>query len=369
MPESTIRRRGDKWVAVVELPRDPVTHKRRQRWITADTRKEARKRRTELLAEIDKGGLTQRADMSLNDYLARWLEDVRHRVEATSWDIYARTVRLHIAPILGDTSLEKVTALMVQDLIRQQRERGASESTIAQAYTVLTMALRQAVRWQLISRNPCEFITPPRVVSAEPKAWNAEQIQLVRERMADEPIFPLVNLDLLTTMRRGELLGLRWEDVDFEQRVIRVRSNLRQRDNVGAEMARPKTAASVRDIPMRRPVVDLMQRVKREQNERRLALGPSWHDLGFCFDSGDGQPRSPSQTTKEFGRMLVRLDLPVIRFHDLRHTAITDLLRNGLTLSEVGRISGHSTVFMVAHYQHIATDELRERLDRIDEVG
>lgn len=230
---------------------------------------------------------------------------------------------------------------------------------------MLHRALEQAVKWQLISRNVSNLADAPHETSPEMTTWSLDQSKTFLRVAQDDDLAALWLLTLHTGMRRGELLALRWEDIDFEPRTLAVRRTL-TRSLDGLTFGEPKSTAGRRQLAVPTVCLDALRLHRVRQNERRLALGPAWQDSDLVFDRGDGRVLHPNVVVRRFLRLASGADLPRIRFHDLRHTAATLMLANGEHPKIVQERLGHSDISMTLNrYSHVTMDMQREAADRL----
>lgn len=365
-----IRKRGNGYAVIVDLPRDPVTGKRRQKWQTAPTKREAERLLTKTLHQIEGGGFIEPSKTPLATYLEQWLEAIEPTIRPASHDRYTRIVRRQIVPSLGAVELGKLSSLQVQDwyavlLAGTNGQASLSPSTVALYHGVLHKALDQAVKWQLVNRNVCDAVDAPRPKPPEMRTWSADESRAFLAGTVDHDLAALWHLALYTGMRRGELLALRWQDVDLERGQLAIRRTL-TRGADGLVFGEPKTKAGRRSIAIPAPIVAILKTHRARQAERRLQIGPAWHDDGLVFDRGDGTVLHPNVVTHSFPRLARRLGLPGIRFHDLRHTAATLMLANGEHPKIVQERLGHADISMtLGRYSHVTQDMQRDAADRL----
>lgn len=357
------RTEGGPWWVVVDIPPDPATGKRRQRWLKARTKKLAYAAARGLLTTIDRGEWVEESHQTLADYLAVWM-DSKHDWRDSTRRNRQTIARKHVAPTIGRLRLSRITPLEVQRWLDGLRASGLSDGRLREIRGLLSAALSQAVRWQLIARNPCDAVDQPRYRPPERPVWDDATARAWLAETADTDDGPLWALAAYTGMRRGELLGLHWEDVDLGRRVARVRYTLSQTAG-GYVLAPPKTGRE-RDVPLRRPAIEALREQRRRQNARRLRLGAAWSDTGLVFDRGDGEKINADVASNRWIRSVRRRGYPEIRFHDLRHTAASLMRAAGMPELEIQIILGHTTFDMTRRYLHVSVEQLRESIDRMD---
>jgi integrase len=363
--------RGVSWQIVVELPPDPMTGKRRQKFLTAPTKRGVEDLATELLASMSSGtfGEADAKKLTVGEYLTRWLASIEANVRPSSLRRYTEVVQKHITPIIGRVRLAKLTPLQVQNLYADRLTNGKlSPTTVALVHNVLHRALKQAVRWGLLTRNVTEAVEPPRETTPEYITWNEHQVAAFLAVTDQDEWAALWRLALLTGMRRGEILGLKWEDVDFARGVLAVKRTLSRGKDGTFVFGTPKTASGRRSIALPRSAVDSLRKHRVKQLEHKMKLGSSYHDQDLVFADALGDSIHPNTLDHRFKRLAVKAGLPEIRFHDLRHTSATLMLANGTHPKIVQERLGHSDVSMTLNrYSHVAMDMQREAADQLDE--
>ena len=355
---------GVRWQAIVDAPRDD-DGRRKQIKKTFRTKREADQWERETRAKIDQGDFIVPTKTSTAEYLNLWLTTITPSVRASSHRRFREIIERHAIPMLGGIPLSKLLPAHIQGFEAQLLSSGLSASTVVLSHNVVHRAFEQAVRWRLIVRNPCDGVEPPRSTTPEMKTWNSEQARAFVTGAAGHPLEALWFLALTTGMRRGELLALRWEDVDFERGTLSVRRTLTRGEN-GFVFGEPKTKAGTRAVALPISCVKILREHRRRQLETRMHLGPAWVDTDLIFERGNGELLHPNVAVRQFRRLTESLGLPVIRFHDLRHTAATLMLGDGVHPKIVQERLGHSDISMTLNrYSHVTMDMQREAADRI----
>lgn len=352
--EGSIRQRADgRYEARVSLPDG------RRKSFFGKTRGEVAKKMTEATAQRDKGIYTPADDrQTLANFLMQWLETQRPPVvKPRTWDRYELDIRHHIIPALGRIRLTKLTAMQVQTFYGAKRAEGLAPASVAHIHAVLHAALDDAERLSAVARNVSRLVTAPRPARREMKALTPEQAKRLLQAVQDDPLEALYVLALTTSMRQGELLALCWDDIDLETGSLRVQHTLHFPKHGGSAWERPtpKSASGRRSIHLAPMAIEALHRHRARQNEERLAYGPLWTDNGLVFARPGGEPiRGQHITERMFKPMLKRAGLPNIRFHDLRHTAATLLLSQGVPAKVVSEMLGHASVaFTLQVYAHV----------------
>lgn len=342
------------WSLVVDVGRDPSTGKRRQVWKTfRGTKKQAEAELARVVSAIETGTDLEPQSVTVEAFLNRWLKATKSRVAARSYDRYSEIVRLHILPGLGRVQLGKLRPLHLEDLYQRLEAKGLSRQTILHVHRVLFTALKQGVRWQLVTRNVAEAVTPPRPERRQVAPFTSEHAAAVLAAVAESDLAPAVTLGLGTGMRRGEVLGLRWSDVDLVEGEARVTQTL-QATAAGVCFVPPKTHRSARTIALPPFVLEALRQQRSRQGSRRLAAGMAWQDLDLIMDRGDGAPLPPWALSQRFRSLMKKPGID-LSFHGLRHAHASLMLEAGIHLKVVSERLGHSNIGITADlYTHVA---------------
>lgn len=225
------------------------------------------------------------------------------------------------------------------------------------------------MRWQLIARNPADAVTSPRPSRPEIRVLGAEDVDQLLEAAAPTSLYALLYLALSTGARQGELLALRWEDVDLERGTMHIARTIQRSPGQGVSYRPPKTHRSSRAVSLSPEVVALLREHRRAQAEHRLKMGPAYKNRGLIFASSTGAPMDAGNLRRTFARLVRDVGLPHLRFHDLRHTAATLMLRAGVHPKVVSERLGHATVSVTLDtYSHVLPDLQRDAAQALDGV-
>jgi integrase len=368
-----IIRRGDQtWLIRIYLGTDPETGKRRYFNHTVHgTKKKAQQYLTQKLGEKDRGTFVEPARMSVDAYLDRWLEDsARPRLRRRTFEDYKWLLKAYVRPVLGSSRLDQVQPLDVQSLYNKMRERGLSGRTVHVTHNVVRLALKQAVRWKMLSQNPTEGVDLPRWEKREMLALSPEEVVRFRTAASSDRWGVLFDLALVTGMRPGEILGLRWCDVNLVTGSLMVRQTL-ARTGKAWRFEPPKTEKSRRTIPLPRPVVRTLAAHKARQAEIRLRFGTEYQDHDLVFAGARGAPLdSRSLVRRHLKPILLRADLPeALRLYDLRHTCASLLLAAGENAKVVSERLGHAGVTITLDtYGHVMPGMQEQATARLEEL-
>jgi integrase len=329
----------------------------KRKTVYGKTRAEAAEELNKALTDQAGGIVVDDKNMTLGEYLDRWLRDcVRGSVRQSTFDRDSYLARTHIKPSLGRLKLKKLTPLDVQSLYRDRLDASLSPSTVNKIHTVLHKALSQAVRWNLILRNVTEAVKPPRPAPEEMRPLSSEETRRLLSAARGDRLEALYVLAVTTGMRRGELLGLKWLDVDLENATVSVRRTLTRTDN-GKRIALgdPKTKRSRRTIRLAPQAVEALRVHLERQLQEIEALGDRYGDQGLVFATEAGTLINPSNLRqRSLAPLLKHAGLPHIRFHDLRHTCATLLLSKNVHPKFVQELLGHATIAITLDtYSHV----------------
>lgn len=380
MPEATTakrrRPRGEgslykdasgRWRAAI-IVADPDTGARLRRVVSGRTQAEARERLKKLRQDLEKGiGVKPGQPRTLAAYVEPWLSALRPRVRPSTWIAHERYVRLYVLPVLGDVPLARLVPTSVERMTAAMIARGLSPTTARGARTTLRMILRDAERDGIVARNVAALARPPRIERHELRVLTAAETRRLLEGTVDDDFGPLFTLAATTGLRLGEVLGLRWSDVDVVGSLLTVTRSLARTAN-GFDLAEPKTSRSRRTLDLAAVAVAALRRQHVRQKEARLAAGDLWQDThNLVFTDEIGRLLVGSRVSHVFSVTLARLGLPHVRFHDLRHGAASLLLAQGVSLKVVSETLGHAGIQVTADtYAHLTSEQRRHAADAIE---
>ena len=360
------------WVARLTVPRTVAASGRLER--KAKTQREARQKLAQLKREVEAGRLTAGARQPLRAYLADWLEStVRPRRRASIYVGYRTNVERHIVPALGDVPLGDLTARQVRDLLNTLRASGLAPRTVQYVHAVLRVALNHAVDYELIPANVAARVDTPSVQRVEVEPLSVEQARCFLVAVAGHRLEAVYRVATAVGPRRGEICGLTWADVDLRVGRLTVRRTLGRIDGA-LRFDEPKSRRSRRTLALPPVAVAALRahRVLQEQDQR--LAGDRWREHGLVFPTGIGTPLEPRNPLRHFQATCQRLGLlrasgKPFRFHDLRHTAASFLLAQGVPLRVVIEILGHSQIGLTADtYSHVAPEVQAAAAERMDEL-
>ena len=356
-----------KWVAAVTF-RDAMGKLCRKR-ARADTRAEASIKLTQLRHDIDQGVPLATGQQTVKQYLSQWIEySAPEGLKPNTLRTYTGHVHRHIIPTIGDRQLSKLNFQDVQELQRKLAAKGLQPATVVYCRKVLRKALQQAVRGGLLVRNPVDLVDAPRIPREEIHPFTAEQAQSFIKAVKDTRLGALYTIAAILGLRKGEILALRWTDIDLDSATLQVRATLTVLQG-SFQLTTPKTPKSIRRIHLPAVVVSALQAHREEQERERQLRELRWQDTNLVFTTSVGTPISPRNLSRSFDALLPRLGLPSIRFHDLRHTAASVMIANGVPIKLVSEILGHSSIAITLQvYGHIYDEQRRDAANKLDEL-
>jgi integrase len=367
--EGTVFQRPDgRWEGCVDL--GWADGKRQRRSIYGRTKKEALAKLSQMQRQAAEGTLVVSERTTVEQFCASWLEAIRPSLRPGTWRRYEQYVRVHTVPTLGRVPLTKLTPQHLQQLYAARLAAGASAQSVVHLHRMLHRALSQAVKWGLISRNIAALVDPPRVERVEFEPLTAEEAGRLLDAAKGDRLEALYVLALTTGLRRGELLGLRWQDIDLDARVLHVRRSLQIDEDGKWRSGDPKTKRSRRPVLLVDMAVEALKQHRQHQDHERKVAGELWKDSTLVFSNTVGGPIWGEDLLKRsFYPLLQRAGLRRVRFHDLRHSTATLLLTCGVHPKIVSEILGHSRISITMDlYTHVSEDMQREAVDRLQEL-
>jgi integrase len=375
--EGTIRqRKNGLWEAIVTIGRDPVTGKLKRVSFYAPTQKEVVKKAAQARADLTRGTFVAPEKLTLEVWLDTWLKVYKApTTRPLTLSGYTMIVKRHLQPALGRIQLQALKPEHIQDYCNAKVGQGLDTSTIRQHLRVLSNALRQAEKIGRVSRNVARLVDSPRVTRKERGTLTIAQVRtdLLTAIQGDRLAAAYLTL-FLTGLRRGELLGLRWQDVDLDAGALSVRQILERVGNASSSgpktklaFLEPKTARSRRTVALPAECVAALRQHRARQAEERLRLGAAYQDHGLVFAQADGRPIDPYSMNRAFQTVLKRAGLPAIRLHDARHTYATWMLQAGVPLKVVSDQLGHTSIAITGDiYAHVPQEVAQHAASALD---
>lgn len=343
--------------------------------------KDVEKQLALFIAEVEKGQYIEPSKLTLEEFSKRWIRDYADKNLAPMTRAgYLAKLEKRILPALGHFKLEQIKPLHLSDFFSNLKEDGLrldgkeggmGTDSIIQCHRVLSSILKLAVSLQMITENPCMRVKAPHPPKRNLSVWDENQTMaaLVALQCKPEAMRTIITMAALTGLRRGEILGLEWKHIDFEKRTARIVQVSQNVTGTGVITKEPKTASSTRLLALPEMVCNLLKTHKAVQNEKRLKLGSKWVESDRLFVTWNGRPMHPNTVNKwmrefisEYNEERDEVDcLPVIRFHDLRHSAATIMITQGIDVGTVAKNLGHSRPSITTDIYYNALMTAQER--------
>jgi integrase len=337
------------------------------------TKREAQAWRDEQAVRLAKGEYVAPSRLTYGAFLDTWLAGIRNTIRPATFESYERMLRIHVVPRLGHIPLQGLGPERLNALYSELLQGGRlSPRSVQYVHVIIHRSLRDAVRWGKVTRNVSDMADPPKGKSSRNMAtWTGKELFAFLGQLQGDTLHAPILLAATTGMRRGEVLGLRWSDVDLDQGRVTVRQTMTAiRDvDTGRHVivtGEPKTAKSRRSVPLPAQTVAALRAHRKVQAQQRLMAGPGWTDHGLVFGEPNGQPIHPDRFRERFEYRVAKSKLPRIRFHDLRHTYATLALQAGVHAKVVSEILGHSSIGITLDvYSHAIPSMLEDAADTV----
>jgi integrase len=376
MSQGHIRRQGDgSWEIKFDLGRDPLTGRRITKYRTfRGNKREAQAELTRLLSQRDNGSLIEPSKVTVAAFLDRWLEYMRARVSPKTHERYTDICRNNLVPGLGAIVLTKLQPVQITDAFanalssgRRDGKGGLSPHTVHYMHRVLRHALQQAVRWQMLARNPTDAVEAPKIERKQMMALDASGTAALLEAARKTNLFMPILLGVLCGLRRGEITALRWRSVDLKRGELSIIASTEQTKR-GVREKPPKSGRG-RSVALPSLAVDELRQHRVKQAEDLLKLGVRLTDDHHVVMRGDAMPLQPRSVTHMFEVLLRQRGLTRMRFHDLRHSHATHLLANGVHPKIAQERLGHSSIAITLDlYSHVLPGMQADAAARVDDT-
>ena len=369
--EGNIRKRKDgRWEGRFTAGHDPATGKQIIKNVLGKTQAEVKEKLKKALVEAGQVDFTKSGKYTVGAWMDEWFENVAMiKVRPSSHQTYKGYIDNHIKPNIGNIPLEKLTTMDLQKFYRKlltkgrvdrieskEQPKGLSAKTVRNINQVISSAMDVAVAQKIIPANPTNACELPKVEHQEMQTIPAEQLQAFLDEARASGVYEMYYIELATGLRRGELLGLKWQDVDWKNGIIKVRRQVARVDGQIVE-APLKTKNSYRAVTISQQAIEVLKQQKAKTNDT------------YVFPSPNGGPISPDSVNNMLKRVLERAGIPKVRFHDLRHTFATIALQNGVDIKTVSGMLGHfSAGFTLDTYAHVTTSAQKEAAQTMGNV-
>jgi integrase len=369
--EGSIYQRADgRWCAQVSLGYKPGG-KPHRKLLYGKTRSDVSEALKRVLRDQQMGLTITSERQTLAMFLNDWLENtVRPKNKQLTYRSYEWIVRTHLIPDLGKTPLVKLTPQKLQAFLNERHASGLNATTVKHINATLRAALSQAQRWQLVHQNVAKLVTLPRGVRYEAAILTPAQARIFLTYLIGHRHEALFTLALTMGLRRGEILALRWCDLELEKtHLLHVRHSLERVKGEGLRLSEPKSKKAMRELRIPHICLASLMAHESAQEKKRLWAGSKWQEGDFVFTTGLGTPIHPDDLSRELPIALAAAKLPKVRFHDLRHSCASLLLSLGVHPKLVQETLGHSSYQLTMDtYSHMIPALRNEVADRMDEV-
>lgn len=367
---SSIAKIGDKYRVTLEYGKDKEGRRIRS-YETYITEKEAKRCLTDFEYKKNRNLLVQPESLTISEHLDKWIYFyVNNNCEATTKSAYLNIIENHMKPYLGHVRLQKLNPGQIQQYyyVHLLEEKGLSPNTVIKHHAVLRKSLDYALKQQLVARNVADSVTLPKKIKFQSGVYNEEQLKKLLELLVGEKIELPINLATYLGLRREEILGLKWENIDLEHKKLYIRE---VRVNAGNKVItkKPKTDKSIRTLSIPLKLYKLLSEEKKKQDYFKSILKEEYNDAGYIYCHEDGRPFRVNTLTDSFRRVLKKSDLPKLRLHDLRHTFASILYNNGLDLKSISEALGHSDISTTSNiYVHRFDKSHQKAIDTFSNV-
>jgi len=331
------------------------------------TKKEAEEALIEINHTLNKGAFFEPSKMLYKDYLEQWFTTKQKTIGVQTAKVYKDYLNGRIIPGLGIFNISKLSPIQLQAFIDNLSDQGLSSATVKKIYNIIRNSLEYAVDFELISKNPAEKIKLPKASHKEMTVWNEDEVNRFLDLAKEDPLFIVFHLALSTGMRQGEILGLRWRDVNFEKGLLRIQQTLSHDGK--SFLSGAKTKSSQRNVDITEKTLNLLGKLKRLRSKEKLRLGPAYEDNDLVACTQHGTPLNPANVRRSLSRLINNADVPKIRFHDLRHCHASLLLSKGVHPKIISERLGHSSIKITLDtYSHLLPTMQAEAIRKLDEI-
>jgi integrase len=339
---------------------------RKRRTVYGATQRDVQAQLKELRDREERGRLASPARLTVASYLEEWLSQVvAVRVRPSTLAAYRYNAERYLIPDLGRRRLVRLSTRDVRGYYASLKARGVGVRTVGYVHATLRAALEDAWRDELVDRNVAKLVRVPRPPRVEPEPLSVAEVRQLLAHHREQPVYPMLLTFAVLGLRRSEMLGLWWDDVDLEDGSVRVRRGLHRIEG-RLQVMPTKTARSRRTVPLPRLVVDALVEHRVAQERRRVELAERWPESRFVFTSAVGTPMDPRNCTRVVQNACAAAGVRVVRLHDFRHGAVSVLLGLGVPPRTAMEIAGHSTVDMTMNvYGHVSLGDMRAALDAV----
>jgi len=371
MRGSIVKRGRNSYSIVIPLGTDPQTGKYKHQWLSVKgTKREAECRLSEVLHQLDTGTFMKPGKTTFREYIEKWLEDyAKPNLSPRGFERYRGLIRKHLIPDMGGITLTQLKPEHLQRHYTLKLNEGLSARTVRYHHGVIHKALQTAIKWGLLNRNVADSVDVPRVRRTDMQIWDEDDIARFLEAAKGGPYYALFHTALYTGMRRSELLGLRWQDIDFILSQIYVNRGLHHLKDGSYVFTEPKSTRSRRTIALSPSAFLVLHDHYEKCKLEGIMLGLPLSDNDLVFGTLEGKPLRPNTITRAWAILAARAGVKVIRLHDARHTHASLMLKQGIHPKIVQERLGHASIQMTLDtYSHVTPGLQQAAAERFDEL-
>lgn len=360
-----------KWIGQITIGTNPNTGNPIRKSVYGKTRPEVKEKMRDIMEELGKG-IDLQAHYLFSEWITGWMEDYKKmNLRLSTWENYATNIKTHIMPTLGHIYLRDIKPGDIQRLYNKMRKEKKAPATIRRCHQIIRSCLEQAENNKIISWNPCKSTTLPKLDQKEVRALTPEEMDRLLKQLNNDRWGTAFLCLLGSGLRAGELLALRWQDVDTGEGTIKVVQSLVRTKSEGLYVDDPKTDKSKRTIPMPKPLIEAMKKYKAYHAAIEIKAGDKYDkttDLIFC--TKHGKPIVPRNFIRAFYAVKKKANIPKeVNLHALRHTYATRLLEQGEDIKVVQELLGHADIKTTGNiYAHVSTDLKKKAANRLDNL-
>lgn len=364
----SVRKEASKWYYVIEFGRDSNGKRKQKKKRGFKTKKEAQAALTKALHELNTRTYIEPSTQKFGEYLEQWLEYKKTSVADSTYKTYYGNLKAHILPEFENIPMGNLKPLHIQQFyIKLLNEKQLNHNTVRKIHTMLVNALERAVKFDMVWKNVAKLVDPPKETKAVMEVWDVNEVRTFLNVAKESHLFMVYLIAINTGMRQGEILGLSWDGVNLDDGIIYVKQTL---SNDGQTLkAATKTAAGMRTIAIPDELVTELKRHKLEQKKHRLKMGTLYTDMNLVCATTVGTPVIASNLRRNFNIFIKKANVKKIRFHDIRHTHATLLLKQGVHPKIVSERLGHADTRMTLdRYSHLLPNMQKETAQKFGEL-
>jgi integrase len=365
-----VKRSKNSYSIKISIGKDSQSGKYKYQWATVKgTKKEAEKRLSEMLNQIDTGNFIKIGKTTVGDYLESWLQEYKANLSPRGYERYRDIIRKHFNPLIGNIKLTQLKPEHLQKHYSDCLDKGLSIGTVRYHHAVIHVALKTALKQGLVGRNVADAVLVPRMKHHEMQTWNEEEINRFFETVKESPYYAMFYTALFTGMRRSELLGLKWTDVDLLLSQIHINRGLHHLKDGSYILTEPKSEKSRRTIALPPSVTTLLRNHQPKQQFECGMLGIEFGNDNYVFGTPEGKPYRPNTITRAWETLAKKAGIKAIRLHDARHTHASIMLKQGVHPKIVQERLGHSSIELTLDiYSHVMPGLQEAAAKRFDDL-